>query len=90
MHTAAALTVRPPRPGWPASWGRAADCRGDAYLGRRETRSQAAADWGTSMTPVQWYLTTRLCANSIPLLPRGHETAVESPRRSLADAGPRR
>ena len=88
MHTAAALTVRllPTRLAGVLE-GRAADCRGDAHLGRRETRSQAAADWGTSMMPVEWYLTTRLCANSIPLPPRGHGTAVEGPRGSLAGAG---
>ena len=85
MHTAAALTIRllPTRLAGVLE-GRAADCRGDAHLGRRETRPQAASDWVTSMMRVEWYLKKRLYADSIPLPLRGHETAVESPRGSLA------
>jgi hypothetical protein len=68
MHTATALTIRPlPTRLAGVLEGRAADCRGDAHLGRRETRPQAASDWGTSMVRAEWYLTTRLCANSILL-----------------------
>jgi hypothetical protein len=39
------------------------------------------------MMRAEWYLTTRFCANSIPLPPRGHEIAVEAradPWRMLA------
>ena len=83
MHTAAALTIRSlPTRLVGVLEGRAADCRGDAHLGRRETRPQAASDWGTSVIRMEWYLTTRLCASGIPLPPRGHETAMESLRGS--------
>lgn len=91
MHTAAALTIRllPTRLAGVLE-GRAADCRGDAHLGRRETQPQAASGRGTGMMRAEWYLTMRLCADSIPLPPRGHETVVESPRGFLAGAGLRR
>jgi hypothetical protein len=43
MHTAVALTIRPlPTLLAGVLEGRAAGCRGDAHLGRRETRPQAA------------------------------------------------
>jgi hypothetical protein len=39
------------------------------------------------MMRAEWYLTAWLCANSIPLPPRGHEIAVDSLCGSLAGAG---
>jgi hypothetical protein len=89
MYTAAALTIGPlPILLAGVLEGRTADGRGDAHLGRRETRPQAASDWGTSMMRVEWYLTTRICANSVPLPPRGHEAAVEKPERILGRCWP--
>ena len=55
MHTAAALTIRPlPTRLAGVLEGRA---EGNAHLGRRENRPQAASDWGTSVMGVEWYLT---------------------------------
>jgi hypothetical protein len=89
MHAAAALTIRllPTRLAGVLE-GRAADCRGDAHLGRRETRPQAASGWGAGMMRAEWYLTMRLCGDSIPLPPRGHETAVGKPARILGRCWP--
>jgi hypothetical protein len=46
MHTVVALTILPLATRLAGVLGgRAADCRGEAHLGRRETRPQAASDW---------------------------------------------